>query len=494
VAKAGLKVGERGPEQVVKAAYGLGINPEMAAELMGGMARRTGSAEQMNNFERLSGLFAIGTAEGLAKARVPELLQGLHEMSEQQARVTGKGGVAGAFANILANMHKQGTDVRYAMPWLQTAAESIRGGQGGPGEQFLMRTHGFGMGTDYFSARLAMQKGGPGALRKVINRAQAEYGGYGKQNAEGTSLSSGALLALESVLKLQLPGVIRLVRGVKGGKMSDADIKKMMKDSKPLEDEFGSAYDVRIKKWMESLAQWNEDLVKSGSLLTDFNKTVRDIIKDIEGIGNKLARWIGIAIGSETLKKLGGEYTGPLQSHVERLRETHTQRRERVADLYDKIANTSGMPVKTGTAGVMRDPVIQAAAEAARGLRAGRRHKSTADRAMALPSPTMKDVFGPAWRRQRMQQLNMEELHAYLKVQRQEGRKLEKSMENALANSVLSGRNFAVQNLKRNNKLPSKREVQNILISRAQGAGLSPAITALIIDAIKKSDQSRADQ
>jgi hypothetical protein len=160
-----------------------------------GFGRQRGGVSNM--MKTLEKSMALAMETGLQRARLPEYMQAIQGLTEEQIRTTPDKADWGDFAKELAFMQARGGPRfkgRFAGAALTQAGQAIRGATG-PAQSFMMRAFGFGQGASLIDVLKRQERGGAaGNIMAVMQQLQKEYGA-----GEGGGLSSAGKLAFKGM-------------------------------------------------------------------------------------------------------------------------------------------------------------------------------------------------------------------------------------------------------------------------------------------------------
>jgi hypothetical protein len=234
--------GEVGPRELQQGNRATGMDVGEVGGVYSTLARAgynfsgAGSKKQSEGGKEFQRLIAGGMESGLKKGRLPEYLEGVQRIvQEQQGNLTGKIDADG-IAKLLTMFGKTG------MPGMQGAAgagvlaklnSSMMGSGGDAADSLIMRAYGFGSPngkTSYYDALKRKQQGATSSnLRDMVGEVTKEYG----SGREGT-------MALSNIGGISLEQAEAVMQIMKNGKSTDAqlkDIDKVMQGSKSLEQQ-----------------------------------------------------------------------------------------------------------------------------------------------------------------------------------------------------------------------------------------------------------------
>jgi hypothetical protein len=219
----------------------------------GGMARGGGQggpgamgAVDNRGTRELTKIMEAGMVSGIEKARLPEFLQGVGNITQQVGgRVSGKvnvGGIA-AFQALLGTTGKAGFQgARGAAVGAQLGQAIQRPGGGEAGQTMMLQALGFGKpgGERGYYEALKMQQQGMDRPETVMDMFSEVYSQLGQKGAGGTaSVNQEANLALSEMTGLSLDQIETMGDLLNSGKSQEeimAGIKEQMENAEPIEE------------------------------------------------------------------------------------------------------------------------------------------------------------------------------------------------------------------------------------------------------------------
>ena len=167
-----------------------------------------GAAGQFNQIKRA---IAAGMVTGLDKARLPEFLSGVSELTAAASGRAGGNVDSSNYAGLLATLGRskqsglQGARGASVLKSLESGFTSPGGGE--EGQAMVMSAMGFGTGggTSYYGAKKAMEQGSAGDsgfIKKVMDYTNKTYGNKEEANL-ATQQMLGGSLTLDQIEKVQ---------------------------------------------------------------------------------------------------------------------------------------------------------------------------------------------------------------------------------------------------------------------------------------------------
>lgn len=135
-----------------------------------------GAAGGKQMMKQMSTAFSVAIETGLERARVPEFLQGLNELAEQQIRITPDKDMYKSFTRELGVLAMGGLRGRYGTAALKQMHGAIQGATG-VRQAFTMRAFDFGRGASLIDVLKQQEKGATGGnIIKVLEQIRRETG------------------------------------------------------------------------------------------------------------------------------------------------------------------------------------------------------------------------------------------------------------------------------------------------------------------------------
>lgn len=236
----GMDVGEVTPFMGMMRQAGYGFGGQRRNVMTGGMEQ----VDQRGSRE-LQKVMEAGLMSGIEKARLPEFLQGVAQITQQVgSRISGDVNVAG-IARFQAMLGRTGAPgfqgARGAAVAAQLGSAITRPGGGEAGQAMMLQALGFGKpgGTRTYYDALKMQQQGLERPESVLDMFNEVYSQLGQKGAGGTaSVNQEANLALSKMTGLSLDQIETLGDLINSGLSQEellAEINEQTKKAEPVE-------------------------------------------------------------------------------------------------------------------------------------------------------------------------------------------------------------------------------------------------------------------
>ena len=371
----------------------LGFSPEEVISTVGSVARATGSYKGTGTALGLSRLVGMGTEEvsgmygafrqagnkdftsggdafkqivkamslgiytGLEKARMPEFLQGVTELTTAGAAREAGDVSSTNYARLLATLgatKSSGMQGARGVAVAKALEEGFQAPGGGEeGQAMMLAAMGFGGGASYYEAKRAQQRGtagDPNFVKKSMQFVNRAYGGPGEEANLAIEAMLGGRLSLEQIEKVQAAmasgksqkeidamikeagatelDVLKEIRDLfKGGDSRNDQLLKVAKESSQTENtsiDIAAQYaealqqmQVELQKFMKDTAPAIAKVLNSlANLLVDMRPVLQDVAEAVSAVTAYLPH---TGIGGSTAsgeKRRGTRGVDPEDAHV----------------------------------------------------------------------------------------------------------------------------------------------------------------------------------
>lgn len=180
-------------------------------------------------YKQVTKAISLGVYTGLEKARMPEFLEGVTQLTSTAAGREAGDVSSVPFARLLATLGATKASGLQGARGVAVAKALEEGftapGGGEEGQAMMLSAMGFGRGASYYEAKKSMQRGtagDPNFIKKAIQNVNRVYGGAGEE----------ANLAIEAMLggRLSLDQIEEVQKAMASGK-SQKEIDAMIRDA-----------------------------------------------------------------------------------------------------------------------------------------------------------------------------------------------------------------------------------------------------------------------
>lgn len=161
-------------------------------------------------YKQVTKAISLGVYTGLEKARMPEFLEGVTQLTATAAGREAGDVSSTPFARLLATLGATKVSGMQGARGVAVAKALEEGftapGGGEEGQAMMLSAMGFGRGASYYEAKKAMQRGtagDPNFVKKAIQNVNRVYGGAGEESNLAIEAMLGGRLSLDQIEEVQ---------------------------------------------------------------------------------------------------------------------------------------------------------------------------------------------------------------------------------------------------------------------------------------------------